>query len=76
MTNLKDYLLSIKTHNYCVLKDAIEMADNAIAFMKSVKDEYMASHNTPTIDSSVDDILNRSLINLMKYAFLDEIHHG
>lgn len=68
----KEMLLEIKKYQRGDLQWAIESCDNAIAYMKSVKDDYMLN-NKPTIDYGVDEILNKALLDLFRYNFQLEI---
>ena len=72
VTETPDALRKIKVDGVGDVSLARLMADETVERMKSVKNEYMETREAK-IARGVDDILNRSLIELFKKNFLDEI---
>lgn len=70
----RDLLLAIKKYEYGDLKSAIDGCNNAVSYMKNIKDAYMLA-NQPTIDRGVDEILNTALVELFRKNFLSEIQY-
>ena len=67
-----DRLLDIKVNGVGSVDTATKLADDAVNRMKSIKDQYMLSHE-PAINKKVDVMLNDALVALFKYSFLHEI---
>ena len=67
-----EYLISVKSGYGYSLEDAVELADNCVTIVKTVKEYYMDTHEV-VIDKEVDVIMNNVLINVLKYAFKKEI---
>ena len=65
-------LIDIKASYIYSVKEACEMADNIELIVKDVKQSYMETHEV-VIDREVDKIINDVLINVLKYAFKQEI---
>ena len=66
------HLIDIKSSYIYSLDEAREIANNCEAIVKSVKQEYMDTHDV-VVDHEVEDIMNNVLINTLKYAFKKEI---
>jgi hypothetical protein len=70
-TNTKK-LIDIKASYMYSVKEACEIADNIEFIVKDVKQRYMDAHEV-AIDREVDKIMNDVLIQILKYAFKQEI---
>lgn len=65
-------LIDIKASYMYSLEDAIKIADNCEQITKDVKQKYMDAHEV-VIDNDVNNIMNNTLINVLKHAFKKEI---
>lgn len=68
----RDYLKSVKLGCHS-LDEAIALADTTVAKMKAVKNQYMEDYSIPVIDRTVDETMNKTLVDLFKYNFLTEV---
>jgi hypothetical protein len=66
------YLIGVKSSYGYSLDDAIELADNCVEIVKSVKQYYMDTHEI-VVDKEVDNIMNNVLVNVLKCSFRKEI---
>ena len=66
------YLIGVKSSYGYSLEDAVELADNCVEIVKTVKQAYMDTHEV-IIDKEVDKIMNGVLIDVLKYTFKKEI---
>lgn len=68
----REYLKSVKLGCHS-LDEAIALADTTVAKMKAIKNQYMEDYSTPVIDRTVDETMNKTLVDLFKYNFLTEV---
>lgn len=68
------YLINVKSEYIHSLEEARQIASNTEYLVKLKKQEYM-DNNPITIDSEVDDIMNKVLFNVLKYSFKKEINN-
>ena len=66
------YLISVKASYIYSLQEAREIAEKCVASVKEVKQMYLDTHEV-VIDKEVDTIMNNVLIDVLKYAFKQEI---
>ena len=67
-----DWLRNIKINGVKSEAAAVMLAHDTVGELKTVKDEYMETHQA-TIDPSVDPVLNAALVALFKHNFISEI---
>lgn len=68
----REYLKSVKLGCHS-LDEAIALADTTVAKMKAIKNQYMEDYSIPVIDRTVDETMNKTLVDLFKYNFLTEV---
>lgn len=68
----REYLKSVKLGCHS-LDEAVALADTTVAKMKAIKNQYMENYSIPVIDRTVDETMNKVLVDLFKYNFLTEV---